>query len=241
MGNNQSNVEISNHRNIEDYQPEFFGKETNFETGEKIEYDFNLNSIHNVNMLQRKKKRQSHSKLDDDNIKDKILRKFLNFIVIFINLIIKQTLKDEYDSQKMEIFEFNNDFKKKHSKKQFELLRTNSIYSFLCDENNITSRTKNISNHNKDAFSLIINKNESLKNIFDKPCFEFFSIFYYKTLKFDISKFCINLVIDLSNLRCFYEDVLKKKYIGDEQYFTKMEKSIKKNFLKNYFVIKKSK
>ena len=153
-------------------------------------------------------------------------------------MIIKQTLKDEYDSQKMEIFEFNNDFKKKHSKKQFELLRTNSIYSFLCDENNITSRTKNISNHNKDAFSLIINKNESLKNIFDKPCFEFFSIFYYKTLKFDI---CINLVIDLSNLRCFYEDVLKKKYIGDEQYFTKMEKSIKKNFLKNYFVIKKSK
>ena len=117
MGNNESNVEISNHRNIEDYQPEFFGKETNYETGEKIEYDFNLNSIPNVNMLQRKKKRQSHSKYDDDNIKDKILRKFLNFIVIFINLIIKQTLKDEYDSQKMEIFEFNNEFKKKHSKK----------------------------------------------------------------------------------------------------------------------------
>ena len=231
MGNNESNVEISNHRNIEDYIHEF-GKETKFETGEKIESDFNLNSIPNVNMLQRKKKRQPHSKLDDDNIKDKILRKFLNFIVIFINLIIKQTLKDEYDSQKMEIFEFNNEFKKKHSKKQFELLRTNSIYSFLYDENNITSRTKNISNHN-------INKNESLKNIFDKPCFEFFSIFYYKTLKFDIS--CINLIIDLSNLRCFYEDVLKKKYIGDEQYFTKMEKSIKKNFLKNYFVIKKSK
>ena len=117
MGNNESNVEISNHRNIEDYQHEFFVKETNYETGEKIEYDFNLNSIPNVNMLQRKKKRQSHSKYDDDNIKDKILRKFLNFIVIFINLIIKQTLKDEYDSQKMEIFEFNNEFKKKHSKK----------------------------------------------------------------------------------------------------------------------------
>ena len=117
MGNNESNVEISNHRNIEDYQHEFFGKETNFETGEKIESDFNLNSIPNVNMLQRKKKRQPHSKEDDDNIKDKILRKFLNFIVIFINLIIKQTLKDEYDSQKMEIFEFNNDFKKKKYKK----------------------------------------------------------------------------------------------------------------------------
>ena len=90
MGNNESNVEISNHRNIEDYQHEFFGKETNFETGEKIESDFNLNSIPDVNMLQRKKKRKTHSKDDDDNIKDKILRKFLNFIVELITLEINK-------------------------------------------------------------------------------------------------------------------------------------------------------
>ena len=154
-------------------------------------------------------------------------------------MIVKETLKDDYDCRTMEIFEFNDGFKRKSSKKHIELLKSNSIYIFLCEDKNIN--TRNITNHNKNAFNLIIKKNGNIKNIFDKSCFEFFNIFYYKRNKFDISIFSINNIIDLSNLTCFYEDVIKNKYMGDENYLSKLEKSINKNFLKNYFVVEKGK
>ena len=229
MGSTQSIHEFANPSNISKFDFENFELETNHVTGYRNESE--------VISLQKKRKR--NRRLDGDNIKSKILRNFLNFIVILINLIVKETLKDDYDCRTMEIFEFNDGFKRKSSKKHIELLKSNSIYIFLCEDKNIY--TRNITNHNKNAFNLIIKKNGNIKNIFDKSCFEFFNIFYYKRNKFDISKFSINNIIDISNLTCFYEDVIKNKYMGDENYLSKLEKSINKNFLKNYFVVEKGK
>ena len=229
MGSTQSIHEFANPRNISKFDFENFELETNHVTGYRNESE--------VISLQKKRKR--NRRLDGDNIKSKILRNFLNFIVILINLIVKETLKDDYDCRTMEIFEFNDGFKRKSSKKHIELLKSNSIYIFLCEDKNIY--TRNITNHNKNAFNLIIKKNGNIKNIFDKSCFEFFNIFYYKRNKFDISIFSINIIVDLSNLTCFYEDVIKNKYMGDENYLSKLEKSINKNFLKNYFVVEKGK
>ena len=229
MGSTQSIHEFANPRNISKFDFENFELETNHVTGLRNESE--------VISLQKKRKR--NRKKDADNIKSKILRNFLNFIVILINLIVKETLKDDYDWRTMEIFEFNDGFKKKHSKKHIELLKSNSIYIFLCEDKNIN--TRKITNHNKNAFNLIIKKNGNLKNIFDKSCFDFFNIYYYKRNKFDISIFSINNIVDLSNLTCFYEDVIKNKYMGDENYLSKLEKSINKNFLKNYFVVEKGK
>lgn len=229
MGSTQSIHEFANPRNISKFDFENFELETNHVTGLRNESE--------VISLQKKRKR--NRKKDADNIKSKILRNFLNFIVILINLIVKETLKDDYDCRTMEIFEFNDGFKRKSSKKHIELLKSNSIYIFLCEDKNIN--TRKITNHNKNAFNLIIKKNGNLKNIFDKSCFDFFNIYYYKRNKFDISIFSINNIVDLSNLTCFYEDVIKNKYMGDENYLSKLEKSINKNFLKNYFVVEKGK
>ena len=229
MGSTQSIHEFANPSNISKFDFENFELETSNVTGHRNESE--------VISLQKKRKR--NRKLDDDTIKGKILRNFLNFIVILINLIVKETLKDDYDWRTMEIFEFIDGFKKKHSKKHIELLKSNSIYIFLCEDKNINIRGD--TNHNKNAFNLIIKKNGNLKNIFDKSCFDFFNIYYYKRNKFDISIFDINNIIDLSNLTCFYEDVIKNKYMGDENYLSKLEKSINKNFLKNYFVVEKVK
>ena len=229
MGSTQSIHEFANPRNISKFDFENFEPETNHVTGHRNESE--------VISLQKKRKR--NRKLDDDTIKGKILRNFLNFIVILINLIVKETLKDDYDCRTMEIFEFIDGFKKKHSKKHIELLKSNSIYIFLCEDKNINIRGD--TNHNKNAFNLIIKKNGNLKNIFDKSCFDFFNIYYYKRNKFDISTFDINNIVDLSNLTCFYEDFIKNQYMGDENYLSKFEKSINKNFLKNYFVVEKVK
>ena len=227
MGSTQSIHEFANPRNISKFDFENFELETSNVTGHRNESE--------VISLQKKRKR--NRKLDDDTIKGKILRNFLNFIVILINLIVKETLKDDYDWRTMEIFEFNDGFKRKSTKKDIELLKSNSIYIFLCEDKNIKARN---TNHNKNAFNLIIKKNGNLKNIFDKSCFDFFNIFYYKRNKFDISIFDINNIVDLSNLTCFYEDVIKNQYM-DENYLSKFEKSINKNFLKNYFVVEKVK
>ena len=229
MGNTQSIPEIANPLNISKFDCEIFCLETNHATGYRNESE----------VITLPKKRNRQRRLDTDNIKSKILRHFLNFIVILINLIVKETLKDDYDFRTMEIFEFNDVFKRKSSKKHIELLKSNNIYIFLCEDKNIN--TRNITNHNKNAFNLIIKKNGNLKNIFDKNCFEFFNIFYYKRNKFDISIFDINYIIDLSNLTCFYEDVIKNQYMGDENYLSKLEKSIKKYFLKTYFVVENGK
>ena len=227
MGSTQSIHEFANPSNISKFDFENFELETSNVTGHRNESE--------VISLQKKRKR--NRKLDDDTIKGKILRNFLNFIVILINLIVKETLKDDYDWRTMEIFEFNDGFKRKSSKKDIELLKSNSIYIFLCEDKNIKARN---TNHNKNAFNLIIKKNGNLKNIFYKSCFEFFNIFYYKRNKFDISIFDINNIVDLSNLTCFYEDFIKNQYM-DENYLSKFEKSINKNFLKNYFVVEKVK
>ena len=229
MGSTQSIHEFANPRNISKFDFENFEHETSHVTEYRNESE--------VISLQKKRKR--NRRLDADNINRKILRKFLNYIVILINLIVKETLKDDYDCRTMEIFEFNDGFKRKSSKKDIELLKSNSIYIFLCEDKNIITRS--ITNHNKNAFNLIIKKNGNLKNIFDKSCFDFFNIYYYKRNKFDISTFDINNIVDLSNLTCFYEDFIKNQYMGDENYLSKFEKSINKNFLKNYFVVEKVK
>ena len=221
------------------FEFELFGSETNHSTGENNEIpNMNEPQIINENRLQKKRKRQKHSKSASDNIKKKILVHFLNFVVILINLIIRETLEKEYDSETMEFFEFNSKFKKQSSKKQIELLKTHSISTFLNEDENISD--KKSPNHNQNAFKLIIRKNCKLKNILDISCFEFFSCFYYKNSQIDLNQYGISKVIDLSNLRCFYEDKIKNNYLGDDKYITKMEKIIKKFFFKKYFFVKKS-
>ena len=242
MGNTHENCEysISNKEKfMNQFENELFGSETNHATGENSEIpNMNEPAIINEYRLQKKRKRQKHSKEASDNIKKKILVHFLNFVVILINLIIRETLEDEYDSETMEFFEFNSKFKKQSSKKQFELLKTCSISNFLNKDENISD--KKAPKHNQNAFNLIIEKNCKLKNIFDISCFEFFSYFYYKSSQIDLSQYGICKVIDLRNLRCFYEDKVKNNYLCDDKYITKMEKIIKKFFFKNYFFLKKS-
>ena len=242
MGNTLSSSELSNQKNINnsefELESESFVNETNPATGENnaiLENSY-LPVNNDDTLLQRKRK---HTKNSSDNIKNKILIYFLNFVVILINLIVKETLEKDYDSLTMEFYEFNSKFKKKNSSnKQLQLLKNCSISSFLLNDKNINNR--NSPSHNKNAFNLIIDKNSKIKNILDKSLFEFFYFFHHKNNQIDLSKYCIGKIIDISCLHCFYEDVLKNKYKDEEEYINKMEKSIKKFFLKNPFFIKKN-
>ena len=183
-------------------------------------------------------KKRIHTKYHTDNIKRKINVKYFNFLIEFINKIIKETLGDEYIEDKMKFCDFNYQFKKNVTSNCFKNLKQNSIISFLVKDKNIINKGKGFKNYNSSVYNLIINMNPNLKNILNKNCFDFFPIFYNKIIEFLFDQ----RIIDLSEMNCFYEDVLKNNNSNDEKYITNMENVINKYFLKKEikFVVQKS-
>lgn len=190
------------------------------------------------NFLQKKRK---HTKNDSDNIKRKIMVKFLTFLIQLINLIVKDTLQEKYDDN-MSFLPFKYEFKKNITSNQLNMLKKQSILHFLTDGKNISNKKNNIdfNNHNYTAFNLIINQNELYMRFFENSCFEYFSLFYKKSDELNLNQYGINQIIDLSKINCFYEDILKE-YSNDEEYISRIEKKVKKHFLKKQinFEVKK--
>lgn len=190
------------------------------------------------NFLQKKRK---HTKNDSDNIKRKIMVKFLTFLIQLINLIVKDTLQEKYDDN-MSFLPFKYEFKKNITSNQLNMLKKQSILHFLTDGKNISNKKNNIdfNNHNYTAFNLIINQNELYMRLFENSCFEYFSLFYKKSDELNLNQYGINQIIDLSKINCFYEDILKE-YSNDEEYISRIEKKVKKHFLKKQinFEVKK--
>lgn len=178
--------------------------------------------------LIQKKRRRIHTKYHTDNIKRKINVKYFNFLIEFINKIIKETIADEYIEDKMKFCDFNYQFKKNVTSNYFDNLKQNSIISFLVKDKNVINKGKGFNNYNYSVYNLIINKNPNLKDILNKNCYDFFPIFYTKSIEFSFDQ----RIIDLSEMNCFYEDVLKNNNSNDEKYITNMENVINKYFLK---------
>ena len=160
-------------------------------------------------------KKRIHTKYHTDNIKRKLNVKYFNFLIEFINRIIKET--------------------------HFNHLKENSIISFLINDKNIINKNKGIKNYNSSVYNLIITKNSNFKDILNKNCFDFFPIFYNKSIEFLFDQ----RIINLSEMNCFYEDVLKNNNSNDKKYITNMENVINKYFLRKEikeikFVVQKS-
>jgi len=184
------------------------------------------------------KKKRTHTKYHADNIKRKVNVKYFNFLLEFINFITKKSFGDEYIEDKMKFYDFNYKFKKNVTKDYFDNLKQNSIISFLSKDSNTINKGKIIKNHNACVYNIIISKNPNFKNILNKNCFDFFPIFYNKSNEFLFDQ----RIINLSEMNCFYEDVLKNNNSNDERYITIMENVINKYFLKKEikFVVQKN-
>lgn len=186
-------------------------------------------------------KKRIHTKYHTDNIKRKLNVKYFNFLIEFINRIIKETLGDEYIEDKMKFCDFNYKFKKNVTSNHLNHLKENSIISFLINDKNVINKNKGIKNYNSSVYNLIITKNSNFKDILNKNCFDFFPIFYNKSIEFLFDQ----RIINLSEMNCFYEDVLKNNNSNDKKYITNMENVINKYFLRKEikeikFVVQKS-
>ena len=191
-------------------------------------------SDNSVNLI---KKKRTHTKYNTDNIKRKLQVKYFNFLIEFINLIIKKTFGDEYIEDKMKFCDFNYQFKKNVTNNYINYLKQNSIISFLIKDKNIINKDKGFKNYNSSVYNLIINKNPNFKDILHKNCFDFFPIFYKKSIEFLFDQ----RIINLSEINCFYEDIIKNNNSNDKKYITNMENVINKYFLKKdiKFVVQK--
>lgn len=203
----------------------------------QISNEINENRENNV---AKKRRRSKHTKYSTDNVKRKINVHYLNFLVCLINLIVKDILGEQYDEKTMKFFNFKYKFRKNITNSRLNDLKNKniSILSYLTENDNISN--KGFINYNDNVYNRIININNLITNILNKSCFEYFNIFYKKPSEFDLKKYSINKIVDLSNITCFYEDTFKSEYINDQKYIEKIEKVIKKFFLeKDLFIVKK--
>lgn len=215
----------------------FYSSNSDYKLFNELNAFTGANSDENIESEEKKqlgKKKGKHTKDHTDNIKRKVNVHYFIFLVDLINLIIKETFGDEYEPENMRFLYFTYYFKKDvanarlNNFKNLNEKKTNTIASFLIDDNNIAHKGK--INHNLNVYNSIKDKN--VLNILDKPCFEFFSLFYTKKLEFNLDVYGLNKIIGLSKIKCFYDDVLKFNYMNDKNYISKMEKVIKKYFIK---------
>ena len=192
--------------------------------------------------LLNKKRRKKHGIYDKDNIKRKIQVFYLNFLVDFINLIIR-TLFIKQNG-------FNTDFKNKeiNDKYQFKQLKydlkkdiTNKLFNELKSKNLKEIFIENTSDRfiyykNDTVYENVMKINNKIEKILDEKYLKFFPIFYQKFNFFNLNKYDLNIDISLENIKRFkfFKTKALKNITEPEnqnKYIKRLEESIQANFM----------
>ena len=202
--------------------------------------------------LLNNKRRKPHGRFDKDNIKRKIQIFYLNFLVDFINLIIRILFINQNG--------FNIDFKNKEikDKYQFKQLKydlkkdiTNKMFNELKSKNLKEIFIMNTSDRiiyykNDTIYENVMKINNKIEKILEEKYLAFFSIFYRKYDFYNLSKYGLNIDIPLDNIKRFkyFKTKALKKITEPEnqdKYIKRLEESIRANFMQNstIFVVKK--
>lgn len=214
-----------------------FNFSNNNETHKNTNNNNEINEL-NVNKTLLKKKRKRHDKYDRDNIKRKIQVFFFKFLVSLINKIILEILikfnNFKIDNKKniknIQFKRLSYDFAKKIDSASFTSLRKKSIKDIFV--NNTSPKLKKYSNIN--IYNNIIEKNEKIIQILDKPYLEFFNAFYKKVESINLNKYGFNIDISLSDIKGFeYFLIEQSKSENSDEYLKKIEECIKDEFIPN--------
>ena len=200
----------------------------------------NDSTISKTNNYLLNKKRPTHDKLAKDNIKRKINVFYSKFIWSLLNEIIKKLL-----NEKIQFFQLSHTFIKDVTHSAFNSLKNKTLGDIF--KNNISPKYKkckkynNWKNLNIEVYNEVTSKSKIIKNILDKPYFEFFKYFLYHKTNVNLSKYGLNKDILLLNNNYFYEELKKKNETGDsifdQKYLKKMDKIINKDFLSFFYPV----
>ena len=219
-----------------------FNKKTNQDSKEKNTQQENdtqqVSNNRDSNKKEVKTKKSKNFSKRSENIKKRVQGYYFTFLVIFINFIIKNLLGNKYEPEKMKFSQFTSEFKKNIYKKNIETFRKKSIEEMLTKDDNNISYPKNKINNNSDVYKTITNINSNIKYLLSENLYKFFPLFYYKGSKkeIDLCIYNINQKIDLSNIKNFYDDYktkLNDEYPNEKEFLYKIEKVIKRDFLKS--------
>jgi hypothetical protein len=202
--------------------------------------------------LLNKKRRKPHDKFDKDNIKRFTQVSYFTFLVDFINLIIRTLFIKEngFDSD-FQNKEINDKYQFKSIKYELKKDITNEAFNILKSQNLKEIFNENTSNRNKyyknDAvYDNVLKINNKIEKILEQKYLEFFPIFYRNNNFINLIKYELNIDISLENIKryeFFKTKALKNISEPEEQdiYIKRLEESIRDNFMKKTFVVKKEK
>ena len=202
--------------------------------------------------LLNKKRRKPHDKFDKDNIKRFTQVSYFTFLVDFINLIIRTLFIKEngFDSD-FQNKEINDKYQFKPIRYELKKVITNEAFNILKSKNLKEIFTKNTSNRKKyyknDAvYDNVLKINNKIEKILEQKYLEFFPIFYRNNNFINLIKYELNIDISLENIKryeFFKTKALKNISEPEEQdrYIQRLEESIRDNFMKKTFVVKKEK
>ena len=194
-----------------------------------------------ISLLKKKKKRKSHDKFDKDNIKRKIQVKYIKFLVQFVNKAIlaifneynMDSIIDIKSKKKIEYYQFKSlsyDFSKNVDSLSFNKYKSKKISEIFIE--NTSPKYKNY--NNVDIYNNIIQINNKINNILNKPYLEFFDAFYKKQNVLNLKKYGFNLDIylnDIKRFEQFAEDQKKQTTENFELYIKRIEECINNDFI----------
>jgi hypothetical protein len=200
------------------------------ETVIKENKEFN-NNIFSPNLIKNKRGRKSkiskikvikkHDKFTIDNILRKIQVHYLNFIVSFINTILK------YLGFKLRLFYLNYNLKQNICKKNIKYLKNCTLIEILSRE--VSPKYRKV---NKDENMIILEKIIKcpiLKKILSEKYMYLFDIYLKSQRIINLNKYGLDKTIELPRNIEMEEDLLKKN-IQEEEYSKRLKECIKKYF-----------
>ena len=172
-------------------------------------------------------KKKIHDKYSVDNMLRKIQIHYLNFIILFLNEILKNL------NYKQRFLKLDYNFKKTVNKDFVERLKKSTLKDIVI--NKISQKYKNYSNNTNKMTYEEIKENEILKNILSINYLTLFKTIYYKSnKKIDLSQYGINQVIILSKKVKMFNDLLKKIEKEGQLYIKNIVNCTIKNFMPDF-------
>jgi len=167
-----------------------------------------------------------HDKFSSDNILRKIQVKYITFIILFLNDILRAFgIKEKF-------LKLDYEFKKDVNKQNFAELKSKNIGEII--SNKISTKYKKDENANSNLYNYL-KINKVFEKIFDMNYMDFFKKYYMKHEKtVDLRIFGIEKEVSLSKkTEAFHEFLEKEKSKAkDEKYIKQIMECLNKNYLK---------
>ena len=194
--------------------------------------------------VDKKKTGQNRRKYDHDNIKKKIKVDYFNFIILIINIIIKEFTKKNNITFDSEFYDLASKYKSNVTKESIKLLQTQTIKDVIktdiSPQYTIKNKNSNLITCNKIEQEI---KLKDINDILNKKILYFFETIYFQKRKEkynlkELNLIDLEIVLDKEEIGLF-EDLLDRNKINEENFNFDKYKIDMINCCKNYFFQKK--